>query len=208
LRRCRKKNPLFCSFLKHIEINKKNSQDRVGTEVEKSSGEFGTKPVSPGGKPKKHLKEEKTMTFNDLFREMETMGREMDDLFRGFGPGRAFEPSFATALGGRRYPRVNLREDADSFYVEALLPGVDPKTLEATVLGNSLTIAGERQNGVGENVTWHRRERGTGRFLRTIDIPAEVDAERVQADYRDGVLRVTLPKAPSARPRRIEIKAN
>lgn len=143
----------------------------------------------------------------DLFREMESMHREMDNLFRGLGLGRTLEPSFATALGGRSYPRVNLREDADNLYVEALLPGVDARALEMTVLGNTLTLAGERKNGI-ENVTWHRRERGVGRFLRTIDIPVDIDVEGVKADYRDGVLTVSLPKAEAARPKRIEIQAD
>jgi HSP20 family protein len=74
------------------------------------------------------------------------------------------------------------------------------------MLRNTLTLAGERKNGI-ENVSWHRRERGVGRFLRTIDIPVNIDTEGVQADYRDGVLTVTMPKAETARPKRIEIKA-
>lgn len=143
----------------------------------------------------------------DLFREMENITREMDSLFRGLGLGQVLEPSFATAIGGRNYPRINLREDAGNVYVEALLPGVDVKALEMTVLKNTLTLAGERKNGV-ENVAWHRRERGAGRFLRTIDIPVDIDVENVKADYRDGVLTVTMPKAETARPKRIEIKAN
>ncbi len=143
----------------------------------------------------------------DLFREMENITRDMNDMLRGFGLGRAFEPSLVTALGGRGYPRINLREDSDNLYVEALLPGVDARSLDMTVLQNTLTLAGERKNGV-ENVSWHRRERGTGRFLRTIDLPAEIDVDQVRADYRDGVLTVTLPKAATAKPKRIEIKAS
>lgn len=142
----------------------------------------------------------------DLFREMENITREMDNLFRGLGLGQVLEPSFATSIGGRSYPRINLREDANNVYVEALLPGVDTKALEMTVLKNTLTLAGERKNGI-ENVSWHRRERGVGRFLRTIDIPVDIDTEGVKADYRDGVLTVTMPKAETARPKRIEIKA-
>ncbi len=142
----------------------------------------------------------------DLFREMENMSRDMDNLLRCFGGGRGLEPSFAAAIGGRGYPRINLREDADHLYLEALLPGIDVKTLDMTVLKNTLTIAGERRNGV-DKVTWHRRERGTGRFLRTIDLPADIEAEKVKADYREGVLHVTLPKAETARPKRVEIKA-
>lgn len=148
------------------------------------------------------------MAMLNLFQEMESMQREMNELFRGVGIGRGLEPSFATVAGGRRYPRINLREEGDALYVDALLPGIDAKALEITVMGNTLTLAGERHRAGEENATWHRRERGAGRFLRAIDLPVAVDVEAVRADYNDGVLTVTLPKAASARPKRIEIQAH
>ncbi|AMV70997.1 hypothetical protein JCM30471_28160 [Desulfuromonas carbonis] len=144
----------------------------------------------------------------DLFREMESMTRDMDHLLRGFGRGGSLEPSFAAVFGGRGYPRINLREDDENFYLEALLPGIDASTLDMTVLKNTLTIAGERSNGADQQVTWHRRERGTGRFLRTVDLPADIEVDETKADYRDGVLSVVLPKAAAAKPKRVEIKAN
>lgn len=144
------------------------------------------------------------MTGLDLFREMEHFTREMDDLFRGLGFGR-LESSSAPALG--RYPRIKLREDKDNFYVQALLPGIDPKELEMTVLKGTLTLSGERRSPVAEGATWHRRERNMGKFLRAIDIPAEIDIDKVKADFRNGLLTVTLPKAESERPKRIEVKA-
>ena len=144
----------------------------------------------------------------DIFREMEGLRREMDDMFRNAGLGRLLEPGFLPGPGASRYPRINLREDADHFYVEALVPGIDPGNLEMTVVKGTLTLQGERKEGAsGEKVTaWHRRERGAGKFLRTIDIPVEVDAEKVNAELRDGVLRVTLPKAEAAKPRKIDVK--
>jgi HSP20 family protein len=141
----------------------------------------------------------------DLFRELEGARREMDDLFRGLGFSRVLEPSFATT-GARHYPRINLREDTDRIEVKAVVPGVDPKALEMTVLKNTLTLAGERKTTSVENVTWHRRERGAGRFLRTIDLPAEIDSDNVKAAYRDGIITITLPKAASARPKQIDIQ--
>jgi len=148
------------------------------------------------------------MAMLNLFQEMENMQREMDDLFRGIGFGRVPEASFATTAGGRGYPSVNLREEEDHLSVDARLPGIDPQALEITVMGNTLTLAGERHRAGEENATWHRRERGAGRFLRAIDLPAVVDVEAVGADYQDGILTVTLPKAASARPKRIAIKAH
>lgn len=143
----------------------------------------------------------------DLLREMSQMQRDMDEVFRGFGLGRLFGPSFEPALGLRSWPRINLREDGDHLYVEALLPGVDPDKVDMNVLGNTLSLSGERlpADAGGNGRTWHRRERGTGKFLRTIELPVEIDPERVKAEYRNGLLCVTLPKAEAAKPKKISI---
>lgn len=145
------------------------------------------------------------MSGFDLFREMEHIGREMDGLFRGLDFGRLLEPSFATQARKGSYPRVNLRQDADNVYVKALLPGVDPKALEMTVLKGVLTISGERNGSTPEGVSWHRRERGNGKFMRAIDVPVDVDIDKVKADFQDGLLTVTLPKAATERPKRIAV---
>lgn len=143
----------------------------------------------------------------DLLREMSQMQRDMDEVLRGFGLGRLFGPAFEPALGLRSWPRINLREDGDHLYVEALLPGGDPDKIDMNVLGNTLTLSGERlpADAGGNGRTWHRRERGTGRFLRTIDLPVEIDSERVKAEYRNGLLCVTLPKAEAAKPKKVSI---
>ena len=143
----------------------------------------------------------------DLLREMSQMQRDMDEVLRGFGLGRLFGPTFEPAFGLRGWPRINLREDGDHLYVEALLPGVDPDKIDMNVLGNTLTLSGERlpADAGGNGRTWHRRERGTGRFLRTIELPVEIDSERVKAEYRNGLLCVTLPKAEAAKPKKVSI---
>ena len=148
------------------------------------------------------------MTRLDLFKEMDSFTREMDQMFRNIGFGRLLEPALVPVLGARNYPRINLRETEDSYIVETQLPGVDPKELEMTILKGTLTLSGERKNPEQEAGSWHRRERNTGKFMRAIDIPAEIDLEKVQAEYQTGLLTVTLPKAESVRPKRIEIKAN
>jgi HSP20 family protein len=138
---------------------------------------------------------------------MSQMQRDMDEVLHGFGLGRLFGPTFEPALGLRSWPRINLREDGDHLYVEALLPGVDPDKIDMNVLGNTLTLSGERlpADAGGNGRTWHRRERGTGRFLRTIELPVEIDPERVRAEYRNGLLCVTLPKVEAAKPKKISI---
>jgi len=142
----------------------------------------------------------------NLIREMDHLRKEMDEMFRGAGFGPMLETAFLPGVGTRRYPRINVREDADHFYLDALLPGVDAANLEMNVVGSALTLSGERV-GVEDNNgrTWHRHERGAGKFLRTIELPMEIDAAKVKAEYKDGVLHVTLPKAEAAKPKRIAI---
>jgi HSP20 family protein len=148
------------------------------------------------------------MTRLDIFKEMDSFSREMDQMFRDIGFGRLLEPALAPLMGTRSYPRINLRETPESYIVEGQLPGIDPKELEMTILKGTLTLSGDRKAPEKEVGSWHRRERNTGKFMRAIDIPAEINIEKVRADYQDGLLTVTLPKAESVRPKRIEIKAN
>ena len=143
----------------------------------------------------------------NLFREMENLRREMDQLFSGTGTGPLSESAFLPGLGTRRYPRINVREDADNYYLEALLPGVDGKHLDMNVVGSTLTLAGERAElDDNHGKTWHRRERGAGKFLRSIELPGEIDSAKVSAEYKDGVLNVVMPKSEAAKPKRIEVK--
>jgi HSP20 family protein len=148
------------------------------------------------------------MTRWDLFREMDAMSREMESILGSLGFGRFVEPGLVSPFEWRGYPRIDAREGAEHFTVTALIPGIDPQALEMTVLGNTLTLAGERKTEAPEGVTWHRRERGAGKFLRTVDLPAEIDSEQVKADFSNGVLTVTLPKAAAAKPKRIAIAAS
>jgi HSP20 family protein len=106
---------------------------------------------------------------------MNQMQRDIDEAFRSFGMGRLLGPGFGAGFGLRDWPRINLREDADHVYVEALLPGVDPDKIDMNVLGNTLTLSGERAALESEknSRTWHRRERGAGKFLRSIELPVE-----------------------------------
>lgn len=144
----------------------------------------------------------------NLFKEMDQLHREIDSLFRGAGLGQMYGSLLEPGYGDRHYPRVNLREDADNLYVEALVPGIDPKQLEISMLGGTLTLSGERpvDEEAANGRTWHRRERGHGKFLRTIELPVEVDAEKIKADAKHGLLQVVLPKAAVAKPKRIDIK--
>jgi HSP20 family protein len=141
---------------------------------------------------------------------LDTLRREIDRAFEDFG--FRTEPfarsAFLPGRAARRYPLINLHEDRDHIYVEALAPGVDPASLQLTVVRNTLTVAGEKRRAPGDikPEAFHRSERATGKFMRSIELPVEVDEDKVKADYRNGVLVVTLPKAEKARPKHINVQ--
>jgi len=102
---------------------------------------------------------------------------------------------------------MNVGEDENNIHVHALAPGIDPKTLEVSITGNQLFISGEKKP-VSEEVkpeAVHRSERAAGRFMRSVELAAEVDSAKVKASYSDGLIRITLPKAEEAKPKRIQV---
>jgi HSP20 family protein len=107
------------------------------------------------------------------------------------------------------YPPLNLWEDDNNLYVEAELPELELTDLEIFVDGdNQLSIKGERKQPERENGTWHRQERGHGSFSRVGELPQYVDSDAVTAEFKHGVLTITLPKRKEAKSRRIEVKAS
>jgi len=143
------------------------------------------------------------------FANMETLRREIDRAFQEFG--LAEEPpqrvAFLPGRGPRRYPLINLLEDRNNLYIEALTPGVDPQTLNVTVLLNRVTLSGEKSRIGGEikPEAFHRSERASGKFVRMIDLPAEVNDAAIKAEYKNGLLVLTLPKAEKAKPKQINV---
>ncbi len=136
---------------------------------------------------------------------LETLRREIDNVFNETDSRR--EPFFRTAfLPGS--PLINLYADKEAMYVEALAPGVDPDTINVSVVGNTLSIAGEKRRVAGDvkPEAFHRSERATGKFVRHIALPIEVDENNVQADYTHGLLTVTLPKTAKAKPKQIAVQ--
>jgi HSP20 family protein len=144
------------------------------------------------------------------FEDMEALRREIDRAFEGFGVGQgpSHRVAFLPARGPRRYPMINLLEDKDNIYIEALTPGVDPQSLNLSVMQNRLTLSGEKSRTPVEikPEAFHRNERASGKFVRVVDLPVEVDEGGVQAEYKNGLLTVTLPKAEKARPKQINVK--
>jgi HSP20 family protein len=131
---------------------------------------------------------------------------EVDCLFDDlFGSGSAALPF--RALGLPVFPAVNVWEDGDAFMAEAELPGLELNEVEVCVVGDELTIKGERKNGCDDGASCHRRERSVGSFCRVLRIPVEVDADKVQATLKNGVLTITLPKVEAVKPRKITVEA-
>lgn len=147
----------------------------------------------------------------NLFADMDALRDEIDRTIENFGFSRSpsRRPAFLPGREPRRYPLINLLEDKDNLYIEALTPGVDPKTINVTALQNRLTLSGEK-SGVKDirPEAFHRNERASGKFVRSIDLPMEVDEAKIQAEYKNGLLMLTLPKAEKAKPKQITVRVN
>lgn len=145
------------------------------------------------------------------FADMDALRHEIDRAIENFGfsrlPSRG--PAFLPGREPRRYPLINLLEDKDTIFIEALTPGVNPQSINVTVLQNRLTLSGEKI-GVGDirPEAFHRNERASGKFVRSIDLPVEVDEANIKAEYKNGLLLMTLPKAEKAKPKQITVKVN
>jgi HSP20 family protein len=144
-------------------------------------------------------------------------------LWTDFGRfGRGVDPWFGvdwpTALSGRlsalpstrasEFPLVNIWVNADEAVLTTEIPGIDAKSVDISVAGKTVTIRGSREaEPETETQTYHRRERWYGQFSKTIELPFNVEADAVEAAFRRGVLKVTLPKAHAEKPRTIKVKS-
>ncbi len=128
--------------------------------------------------------------------ELKRLQNEMNRLFN------------VTAQGADEFPAVNLWSNEDKLVLTAELPGVSPEDLNVSVLGNQLTIEGEKKlEPAGEKAVYHRRERTLGKFTRTMRLPYEVDSDKVCAKFANGVLVLELPRIESQKPRKIAINS-
>ena len=129
--------------------------------------------------------------------------REIDRLFEE--PFGFLVPSSSLFEGWS--PAVDIYEDKDKYTLKAELPGLNKDDIEVSLDGNTLTLSGERkeQEEKREGETY-RSERYFGRFQRSVTLPAAVQADKVQATYKDGILSVTVPKSEEAKPKQIQVK--
>ena len=124
--------------------------------------------------------------------------RSMEELFDAWG-----------TQGARRagvFPPVNLYETAEGYVLTAELPGLRSDEIEVSVEGDRVTLSGARQLALPQDASAHRIERPSGSFRRTLQLPGEVDAGKIEALHRHGVLMLRIPKAASQQPRRIAVQ--
>jgi HSP20 family protein len=141
--------------------------------------------------------------FRDLMTVQDRMNRIFDDAFRGAArPGTEED----WALGGTWAPAVDIFEHEGNLVLKAELPGIDPKDVEVHVENNVLTLRGERKfESEVKREQYHRVERAYGTFSRSFTLPNVVDTEKIKAEFKDGLLRVTLPQREEAKPKQISI---
>ncbi|MBX3279942.1 MAG: Hsp20/alpha crystallin family protein [Acidobacteria bacterium] len=144
------------------------------------------------------------MIRRDPLNELRGMQEEVNRVFQ-----TAFPRIFGTEEGllrGSWSPTVDIFENQDTFVLEADLPGLQPGDFDLSIENFTLTLRGERKfEKKTEGDNYHRVERSYGAFTRTFTLPSTIDVEGVQAEFRDGVLRVTLPKREEVKPRQVQI---
>jgi HSP20 family protein len=140
--------------------------------------------------------------FGSTFTDFDQLRREMLRLLDTAGSDGAVEPAAGV------FPPINITQDDENFYLRAEIPGIKADELSISALRNRVAISGKRQIPLEhDRASYHRKERPEGVFDRAVTLPTEVDAERVEARYSDGILTLTLPKAEQAKPRQIAVRS-
>lgn len=109
--------------------------------------------------------------------------------------------------GPASFPAFNVWESGEELYAEAEVPGLKAEDLDISVIGSDLTVRGRRGAQLPEGAVAHRQERGSGEFTRVLRLPIDVEASKVEASLKDGVLLIKLPKAESAKPKKIKVSS-
>ena len=141
----------------------------------------------------------------DPVKEMEELHNRLSNLF-GRTPARLGEGKEESITVAEWAPLVDITEDDQEYIIKTELPEVKKEEVKVSVENGLLTIVGERKFEKEENKKYHRVERAYGRFLRSFVLPEGVDRDKVNAEFRDGVLKVHLAKSAQTKPKQIEVK--
>jgi HSP20 family protein len=139
--------------------------------------------------------------FENLFDELRQMERGIDEMF-----GRGTVPSGIRSVARGTFPPINVGATENEVRVYVFAPGLDAKSFEISLQQNLLVISGGRKLPTDDSAAYFRRERFEGEFRRVVTLPEDVDPERVDAQYRDGVLQITLQRRQAAKARQIHIQ--
>jgi HSP20 family protein len=144
-----------------------------------------------------------SMMYPNVFGDFDRLRRELDDLF-----GMAGLPTGIRSAAPGAFPALNIGNTPTSVEVYAFAPGIDPSQIDVTIDRGVMTISGERASALPEDdkVNVYANERFTGRFRRAISLPEDIDPSKVEASYRDGVLRVSVARRESSLPKRITVQ--
>jgi HSP20 family protein len=134
------------------------------------------------------------------------VGKTLEEMDRMFG--QMGQPLGVRSVPRGTFPAINIYEQDDGVVLMAEVPGIKPEQLDLTVLGDAVTLKGQRQEkDLPDGERFYRRERPIGSFARTVTLPEAVNPDSVKAEYRDGVLKVHMEKAEQAKAKKITIKS-
>ena len=140
---------------------------------------------------------------SDPFNELLRLQEQLAALLGAAPETRAMGGSWSSGV----YPAIDIFRKQDAAVLRTELPGVRPEDLSITVEGQQLTLSGERRAPEAHDMACYRRERPWGKFSRSIRLPEDLDTEHVEAQFKNGVLTLTLPVAAAAKPRQVTVKA-
>jgi HSP20 family protein len=138
---------------------------------------------------------------SSLFDEFRRIGQEMDQMF-----GAGSWPSGIRSVARGSYPPINIGSTPEQIDIYLFAAGLDMEKLDISIQQNLLTIDGERRPITEEGADYFRKERYDGAFHRVLSLPEDVDPDKVDASYQDGLLHITVQRREAAKPRRIEIR--
>jgi HSP20 family protein len=146
-----------------------------------------------------------TIDRGPIWSEVDRLQRERDELYNALAGYR--KPNLeAPWRQARLFPLLNLKQVEHSYVITAEVPGMKTDDLEIKIEGDTLTLKGERKpHDLTEGASYHRRERATGTFQRSLTLPTKIDSEKVKATYKDGVLTITLQQEKEALPKQIPV---
>jgi len=137
------------------------------------------------------------MLLDTIFNDLYDLSRSIDRVFVNYSPGK---------YRAYKWPEVNIYENHDDYIVVARLPGIDKNDVNINLKDNALKISGERKKEKLDNSNIYLDERYSGKFERSFLLHEKIDAEKIDAEMKNGLLIIKLPKSPEAKPRNITIK--